>query len=86
MRRQKDQAKGDGSARATAQEAVPATPVSHTAIALRAYELFEARGCADGQDLDDWLTAERELSAATEAGTNEAVRGAAPSRQRERQA
>jgi HSP20 family molecular chaperone IbpA len=27
----------------------------------RAYELFEWRGREDGQDLDDWLTAEKEL-------------------------
>jgi hypothetical protein len=31
------------------------------AIALRAYELFLARGGQDGRDLEDWLQAEREL-------------------------
>ena len=31
-------------------------------VAARAYELYLARGGADGQDFDDWLTAERELS------------------------
>jgi hypothetical protein len=31
-------------------------------IAERAYELYLARGGSDGQDWDDWLTAERELS------------------------
>ena len=31
------------------------------AIALRAYELFLARGGQHGRDLDDWLRAEREL-------------------------
>jgi hypothetical protein len=31
-------------------------------IAQRAYELYLARGGADGQDLEDWLVAERELS------------------------
>jgi hypothetical protein len=30
-------------------------------LASRAYELYMARGGSDGQDLDDWLTAEREL-------------------------
>ena len=30
-------------------------------VAQRAYELYLARGCADGQDVDDWLCAEREL-------------------------
>jgi hypothetical protein len=35
--------------------------VSAGEIAQRAYELFEARGGMDGQDLDDWLRAEAEL-------------------------
>lgn len=30
-------------------------------IANRAYELYLARGGADGQDMDDWFNAEREL-------------------------
>jgi len=30
-------------------------------IAWRAYQLYLARGCADGGDFDDWLAAEREL-------------------------
>ena len=30
-------------------------------IARRAFELFCARGCQHGSDLDDWLRAEREL-------------------------
>jgi hypothetical protein len=30
-------------------------------IANRAYQLFERRGCAHGFDLEDWITAEREL-------------------------
>jgi hypothetical protein len=32
-------------------------------VAMRAYELYLARGGADGRDFDDWLAAERELSA-----------------------
>jgi HSP20 family molecular chaperone IbpA len=31
------------------------------AIACRAYELFESRGCAHGEDLTDWLRAESEI-------------------------
>lgn len=31
-------------------------------IAARAYELYLARGGVDGMDMDDWLTAEREVS------------------------
>jgi len=38
---------------------------SHDAIARRAYELYEARGCAHGCDLDDWLQAERECGPAS---------------------
>lgn len=30
-------------------------------IALRAYELYLARGAAHGADFDDWIAAEREL-------------------------
>ena len=30
-------------------------------IAHRAYDLFLARGATDGQDVEDWLGAEREL-------------------------
>ena len=33
----------------------------HEAIARRAYELFETRGCEHGQDLADWLRAESDL-------------------------
>jgi hypothetical protein len=31
-------------------------------VALRAYEIYESRGCLDGWDVDDWLQAERELN------------------------
>jgi hypothetical protein len=30
-------------------------------VAQRAYELYLARGGGDGRDMDDWLSAEREL-------------------------
>jgi len=30
-------------------------------IRLRAYELYEARGCVDGHHEDDWYQAENEL-------------------------
>jgi hypothetical protein len=32
-------------------------------VATRAYELYQARGGSDGQALEDWLAAERELGA-----------------------
>jgi hypothetical protein len=31
-------------------------------ISQRAYELFQQRGGSDGQDWDDWLEAERQLT------------------------
>ncbi len=31
-------------------------------IAMRAYELYLARGGTDGREMDDWLDAERELN------------------------
>ena len=36
--------------------------VDHAQIAQRAYELFIARGHQHGHDMEDWLTAERELT------------------------
>ena len=33
-------------------------------IARRAYELYLARGCDPGHDVEDWLQAERELQEA----------------------
>jgi outer membrane protein TolC len=41
-----------------------ASGISEADIARRAFELYCARGRADGHDVDDWLTAERELRAA----------------------
>ena len=41
------------------------TNIDRTVIAARAYELFCARGCEPGHDLDDWLRAEAELRRAT---------------------
>jgi hypothetical protein len=38
---------------------------THDEIARRAYQLFEKRGAAHGQDRDDWLQAERELQQET---------------------
>jgi hypothetical protein len=44
-------------------DAVPSS-VDQDDIARRAFELYCARGCEDGNDLDDWLSAERELRGA----------------------
>ena len=35
----------------------------HQLIALRAYEIYEARGCLDGFHEQDWLQAESEIIA-----------------------
>ena len=40
----------------------PVAP-SPEAIVARAYELYLARGGADGKDIDDWLKAEKDLRA-----------------------
>ena len=32
-------------------------------IARRAYDLYQARGCQPGHDVDDWMQAERDLRA-----------------------
>jgi hypothetical protein len=34
------------------------------AIVRRAFELYRARGCEHGHDVDDWLNAEQELRVA----------------------
>lgn len=38
-----------------------AQQLDREAIACRAYELYLARGCEDGCDVEDWLTAEAQL-------------------------
>jgi hypothetical protein len=40
-------------------------------VARRAYELYLARGAGDGQAMEDWLTAERELTERVEAPIGE---------------
>ena len=55
----------------TAETNAAAPPVGETTVAaserarvaMRAYELYQARGESDGQALEDWLAAERELGA-----------------------
>ena len=37
--------------------------VTHLEIALRAYQIFQERGGLHGQDVEDWLEAERQLLA-----------------------
>ena len=40
----------------------PVSAPERERIARRAYELYLARGGADGREMDDWLRAEKELS------------------------
>lgn len=40
-----------------------ADPQLQHRIAERAYQLYEMRGCSHGNDVDDWLRAEREVKA-----------------------
>jgi hypothetical protein len=42
-------------------------------VSVRAYELFLARGCVHGHDLDDWLEAEREVSRVGQAQVSSAA-------------
>lgn len=37
-------------------------PYDRDRVAMRAYELYMARGGGDGADMEDWLIAEREFS------------------------
>jgi hypothetical protein len=50
----------DSTRRRTAQQPT----ITEAAIARRAYDLYLARGCEPGHDVEDWLQAERELSGA----------------------
>jgi len=74
------------SSKATTLQAPPATEKavrtaarpSEQQIASRAHQIFLERGATPGLDLDDWLQAERELTAA--AKPHDSPRPAAPSR------
>ena len=41
----------------------PNDPDLHDRIALKAYRLYQERGCVDGHDCDDWLEAEKSVLA-----------------------
>ncbi|HYM68417.1 MAG TPA: DUF2934 domain-containing protein [bacterium] len=49
-------------ARTTRRQAVEPRPTEEE-IRVRAYRIYERRGASHGQDVDDWLAAERELRA-----------------------
>jgi DUF2934 family protein len=48
--------------RAMATQAPCGSLPTHDEIAVRAREIWERRGCPEGRDLDNWLTAETELN------------------------
>jgi hypothetical protein len=52
---------GSGSATASPSSFSPGGDDRHR-VASRAYELYEERGGGHGNDMEDWLTAEREVS------------------------
>lgn len=56
---------------------LPGAP-SADVIRARAYELYVARGRSPGAELDDWLTAERALHAAPDAGDGPSEASPAP--------
>ena len=41
-------------------------PVTDADVARRAYDLYLARGCEPGHDVEDWLQAERDLRGAVD--------------------
>ena len=45
--------------------ATPLPQITHEEIALRAYQIYIERGGAAGNELSDWLRAERELTEQT---------------------
>ena len=70
MAKPRKRIEGDGALPASAPQSVGDTTAAapdRDRIALRAYELYLARGAGDGRAMDDWLDAERELNPA--AGT-----------------
>jgi len=43
----------------------PPATVTAERITQRAYDLYRARGCVHGHDVDDWLQAESELKSSS---------------------
>jgi Protein of unknown function (DUF2934) len=64
---------------ATAMKQVATTPASpDDRIRERAYELYQQRGEHPGSDVEDWLRAESEILAETEASVDEASQESFP--------
>ena len=67
-----NKASAPASSRSPKKRTTPPAQVTHGEVARRAYDLFLARGCEHGHDLDDWLQAERELRGRPSATTRRA--------------
>ena len=65
-------ASAPASSRSTKKRTTAPAQVTHGEVARRAYDLFLARGCEHGHDLDDWLQAERELRGTPSAASQRA--------------
>ena len=65
QRRRRPDGKITAPIQAPTHEAAPIQAPAREAIEVRAYELFLERGCEHGNDLDDWLRAEREVGSDT---------------------
>lgn len=66
-------------------------PAVQRRIAERAYQLFQQRGGSHGSDVQDWLTAEREVMTArrgqrSTTGRNHSTDGHSPTRAKTRRA
>ena len=60
-RQKSDAATTTAADRAPKARTASARTITENDIARRAYDLYLARGCTPGHQLDDWLQAEREL-------------------------
>lgn len=49
----------------------PGDAYNRDRVAMRAYELYMARGGSHGADIEDWLAAEREFDSAEVSGTRD---------------
>jgi len=74
----------------TMRKAAPASTKDHgengqsdlrDLIARRAYELYEARGRCDGEDMEDWLRAEAEVKSSLMPGKRRPAASRASARQ-----
>lgn len=61
MRARREKPSGRDRALGRAQVDRRSAPVNAEAVRARAYEIFCARGDGDGDELGDWLEAERQL-------------------------